>query len=73
MPGRLASLDVLGRVVVCLAFTLPSVSPDDRRLATLRYVVHWLGDSLDGSLARFGQIKRPHYDCFLDHDGDTVG
>ena len=30
-------------------------------------VVHWLGDSLDGTLARVRRIERPKYGYYLDH------
>jgi phosphatidylglycerophosphate synthase len=30
-------------------------------------VVHWLGDSLDGTLARVRKAERPHYGFYLDH------
>jgi len=40
-------------------------------LASFGLVVHWLGDSLDGSLARFRKIERPKYGYFLDHTVDA--
>ncbi|MEA2366001.1 MAG: hypothetical protein QOI32_1513, partial [Thermoleophilaceae bacterium] len=30
-------------------------------------VVHWLGDSLDGTLARVRKTERPRYGYYLDH------
>ena len=35
-------------------------------------VVHWLGDSLDGTLARVRGIERPRYGYYLDHLVDAV-
>jgi archaetidylinositol phosphate synthase len=35
--------------------------------------VNWLGDSLDGTLARFRQQQRPRYGFYVDHMVDTVG
>ena len=35
-------------------------------------VVHWLGDSLDGTLARVRQIERPRYGYYLDHLVDAL-
>lgn len=35
-------------------------------------VVHWLGDSLDGTLARVRRIERPRYGYYLDHLSDAV-
>jgi len=34
-------------------------------------VLNWLGDSLDGSLARYRGIERPQYGFFLDHSVDS--
>jgi phosphatidylglycerophosphate synthase len=41
-------------------------------LATLGIVIHWFGDSLDGSLARYRRIDRPRYGYFLDHSVDAL-
>ena len=35
--------------------------------------VNWLGDSLDGTLARFRQQQRPRYGFYVDHMVDTFG
>jgi archaetidylinositol phosphate synthase len=35
-------------------------------------VVHWLGDSLDGTLARVRKIERPTYGYYLDHLVDAI-
>src|SRR5829696_9587228 len=35
-------------------------------------VVHWLGDSLDGTLARVRKAERPRYGYYLDHLADAV-
>jgi phosphatidylglycerophosphate synthase len=35
--------------------------------------VNWLGDSLDGTLARVRQQQRPRYGFYVDHMVDTVG
>jgi archaetidylinositol phosphate synthase len=34
--------------------------------------VHWLGDSLDGTLARVRKIERPRYGYYLDHLVDAL-
>jgi phosphatidylglycerophosphate synthase len=34
--------------------------------------VHWLGDSLDGTLARVRRAERPRYGYYLDHLADAV-
>jgi phosphatidylglycerophosphate synthase len=39
-------------------------------LACLGLVVNWIGDSLDGTLARRRHIERPRYGFFVDHTTD---
>jgi phosphatidylglycerophosphate synthase len=34
--------------------------------------VHWLGDSLDGTLARVRRAERPRYGYYLDHLADAA-
>jgi phosphatidylglycerophosphate synthase len=35
-------------------------------------VLHWLGDSLDGTLARVRHAERPRYGYYVDHLADAV-
>jgi archaetidylinositol phosphate synthase len=42
-------------------------------LATFFIVVNWLGDSLDGTLARYRLRLRPRYGFYVDHIVDTFG
>ena len=42
-------------------------------LATFFIVVNWLGDSLDGTLARVRNQQRPRYGFYVDHMVDTFG
>ena len=42
-------------------------------MASAGLVIHWFGDSLDGSLARFRGIERPRYGFFLDQNIDVFG
>jgi len=41
-------------------------------LASFGLGLNWLGDSLDGTLARTRHIERPRYGFFLDHSTDIV-
>ncbi|MGB9067387.1 MAG: CDP-alcohol phosphatidyltransferase family protein [Candidatus Acidiferrales bacterium] len=41
--------------------------------ATIFIAMNWLGDSLDGSLARFRNRLRPRYGFYVDHMVDTFG
>src|SRR5687767_3299634 len=41
-------------------------------LAAALIGVHWLGDSLDGTLARFRKHERPNYGYYVDHLADAA-
>lgn len=41
-------------------------------LASFGFLVNWLGDSLDGTLARYRRIERPLYGYFVDHTTDAL-
>jgi phosphatidylglycerophosphate synthase len=41
-------------------------------VAVLGYFLHWFGDSLDGSIARYQGKERPKYGYFLDHSVDAL-
>lgn len=34
--------------------------------------LNWFGDSLDGTLARYRKIERPHLGYFIDHSADLI-
>src|SRR5262245_56028043 len=36
-------------------------------------VLNWLGDSLDGTLARVRRVERPRYGYYVDHVVDLAG
>ena len=40
-------------------------------MASLGFVLNWVGDSLDGTIARFRHIERPRFGFFLDHSIDA--
>ena len=41
-------------------------------LASFGLVIHWFGDSLDGTLARVRNKQRPVYGFFIDHTLDAI-
>ena len=66
-PDHLTALGVLASVAIAAAYVL---SNGDRLwlwAASALLVVHWLGDSLDGTLARVRKSERPRYGYYLDH------
>jgi archaetidylinositol phosphate synthase len=42
-------------------------------LVVLCLALNWLGDSLDGTLARFRNCQRPRYGYYVDHVIDLIG
>jgi archaetidylinositol phosphate synthase len=72
MPDHLTALGVLAAIGIAAAYLL---SNDDKAwlwAASALLVVHWLGDSLDGTLARVRKSERPKYGYYLDHLVDAV-
>jgi phosphatidylglycerophosphate synthase len=70
-PDGLTLLGVAGAFTVFAGYAGSRYDPWFLWLATLGYVIHWFGDSLDGSLARHRRIERPKYGYFLDHSVDA--
>jgi phosphatidylglycerophosphate synthase len=71
-PDNLTALGVAGAVLVFTSYIASRVDPLFLWLASFGLVVHWFGDSLDGSLARYRRIERPIYGYFLDHTIDAL-
>lgn len=71
-PDRLTGLGVVGAAIVFTGYVASQFELAFLWLATFGFVVHWFGDSLDGSLARYRRAERPRYGYFLDHSVDAV-
>lgn len=61
-----------GALLVCLGFALAWYDYRWIWLSTIGLVIHWYGDSLDGSLARYRNTQRPTYGYYIDHTMDVV-
>ena len=72
LPDDLSALGVLSAAGIFTAYVLSNGNPAWLWLASVLLVVHWLGDSLDGTLARVRGIQRPRYGYYLDHLVDAV-
>ena len=70
-PDKLTLLALFGAVFVFAGYAASHVSPNWLWLSVAGYCIHWFGDSLDGSLARFRSIERPRYGYFVDHSADV--
>jgi phosphatidylglycerophosphate synthase len=67
MPDHMTALGVLAALGIGAAYWLTVRDPAWLWVASGLLVVHWLGDSLDGTLARVRRIERPKYGYYLDH------
>ena len=66
-PDHLTALGVLASIGIAVAYVLSNGDELWLWAASGLLVVHWLGDSLDGTLARVRKAERPRYGYYLDH------
>ncbi len=68
-------LTLLGFLAQCLAGICYGLSRWHRSallFGILFIALNWLGDSLDGTLARFRNRQRPRYGFYVDHVADSI-
>lgn len=70
-PDTCTIVGVLGSMGVAVSYLLSLSDRNFLWLASLGFVINWLGDSLDGTLARYRRIERPIYGFFVDHTTDA--
>jgi phosphatidylglycerophosphate synthase len=76
LPGwvtsdQLTVLGVLAATATAAGYALSGLHPGWLWGASVALVVNWLGDSLDGTLARVRHTERPRYGYYLDHAVDA--
>src|SRR5437762_4394188 len=72
LPDDLTALGVAAAIGICIAYLASGASHAWLWVASGLVVVNWLGDSLDGTLARVRGIERPRYGYYLDHLVDAI-
>jgi phosphatidylglycerophosphate synthase len=72
LPDDLTILGVLAALGACAAYQLTNDSSTWLWVASGLLILQWLGDSLDGTLARVRDIQRPKYGFYLDHIVDAL-
>jgi archaetidylinositol phosphate synthase len=72
LPDHLTLLGVVAALGIAAAYVLSNGDSVWLWVASGLLVVHWLGDSLDGTLARVRRIERPTYGYYLDHLVDAI-
>jgi phosphatidylglycerophosphate synthase len=72
LPDDMTALGVLAAFGVCAAYQLSNSGTGWLWVASGLLVLQWVGDSLDGTLARVRGIQRPKYGYYLDHMVDAI-
>ncbi len=72
LPDHLTLLGVFAALGIAGAYLLSNQDPVWLWAASALLVLHWFGDSLDGTLARERGIERPRYGYYLDHLTDAI-
>ena len=70
-PDILTGIGVIGGLVILIGYGLTGISRNFLWLVNLGFVINWVGDSLDGTLARYRHIERPVYGFYIDHAVDA--
>lgn len=71
-PDHLTSIGLVGAVSTSAGFIACWWSNWFLVAVVAGLALNWFGDSLDGTLARYRQIERPHYGYFIDHSADLI-
>ena len=72
-PDQLSGLGILGAVIGSLGFALALTSWLSLGLVFAGLILNWLGDSLDGRLARHRRIERKTQGFIIDNGVDLIG
>lgn len=71
-PDQLTVLGLLGSALAMVGLVASHMSLMFLWLAVLGLFLNWVGNSLDGTLARVRRIERPRYGFFVDHVSDIA-
>jgi archaetidylinositol phosphate synthase len=72
-PDHLTLLGFVSQIFAGAAYALARWDVRALWLVNVFLVLNWLGDSLDGTLARVRDQQRPRYGFYVDHMADTFG
>lgn len=71
-PDQLTAIGLAGAIMTAAGFLLCWWSNAGLFPVVAGLFLNWFGDSLDGTLARYRGIERPHYGYFIDHSTDLI-
>lgn len=77
LPGWVTSdmltwFSLFAAIVIAAGYLLSNYDPMWLWLSSFGFVLHWFGDSLDGTIARVRNQSRPLYGFYIDHNMDCV-
>ena len=70
MPDQLTALGFAGGLTAAAGYFASRWSIQWLWVACAGLLINWVGDSLDGTVARLRRIERPRYGFFVDHTSD---
>ena len=71
-PDHLTFIGFTGAILSGAGYALTHYGKGFLWLSSLGFVINWIGDSLDGTLARVRNIPRPVYGFYIDHNMDAL-
>ena len=71
-PDHLTAIGFAAQILACRSLRVSRWNKHFLLLATFFIAVNWLGDSLDGTLARYRNRLRPRYGFYVDHMGRYI-
>lgn len=71
-PDHLTLIGLAAALLIGISYWLTTYSLNWLWLVNGGLILHWWGDSLDGTLARVRHIERKRYGFFVDHLSDTL-
>lgn len=71
-PDILTGLGIIGVLMVAAGFMLGFFYKNYLILVVVGLIIHWFGDSFDGSIARYRKKTRPNYGYYIDKIVDAV-
>ena len=72
VPDHLTYIGQFAALLIGFSYWLTHYSLNWLWLTNFAFVLHWWGDSLDGTLARVRHIERERYGFFVDHFSDAI-
>jgi archaetidylinositol phosphate synthase len=68
----LTGLGIIASIIIAISFVLGFFNRYYLILVVIGLLLHWFGDSFDGSLARYRKKTRPNYGYYIDHIVDSI-